>query len=126
MVKVKYEDLSMALDFVSSGVLTDNSAYVSLDTGTIHAFDYTASRFSRDLEPIAKGVIDQRSPSLSFTLAAAGLGAGPKAVAPTPAAAAAPTAGTSRKTLGISILLVAAGVIGFLAVRRWRGIGGQR
>jgi len=36
MVKVNYEDLLAAVDFVSSGVLIENSAYVSLDTGTIH------------------------------------------------------------------------------------------
>ena len=36
MVTVKYDDLSMAFDFVSSGAPTENRAYVSLDTGAIH------------------------------------------------------------------------------------------
>ncbi len=97
----------------------------SLDTGTIRVFDYTASRFSRDLEPLADAVVDQQNHSISFALAtAASLPPTPEAAAPAPAAAAKPVAGVSRKTLGISILLLAAGVIGFLTVRRWRGIGG--
>ena len=94
----------------------------SLDTGTIRVFDYTASRFSRDLEPIANAVIDQLRPSLSFTLAAAASPQpAPAAVAATPAAVGNP-AGVSRKTVGISFLLLAAGLIGFLAIRRLRGI----
>lgn len=36
MVTVNYEDLSTALEFVSSGMLTDHRAYISIDTGTIH------------------------------------------------------------------------------------------
>ncbi len=41
-----------------------------LDTGTISVYDYTASRFSRDLKPIAEKVISQGDSSLSFSLAA--------------------------------------------------------
>lgn len=100
--------------------------FSSLDTGTISVFDYTASRFSRDLEPIAKGVIDQRRPSLSFTLAAV-VSPAPvaEAVAPTPTSAAEPAVGNSRKVLAIVVSLLAAGWVGFLTRRRWRGIGRQ-
>ncbi|MES2922531.1 MAG: hypothetical protein V4819_13345 [Verrucomicrobiota bacterium] len=96
--------------------------FSSLDTGTIQVFDYTASRFSRDLEPVAKAVIDQGSPSLSFTLAAAiSPTPVPEAVPPTPAAVAAPTAGTSRTILAVIVSLLAAAWVGFLTCRRWRG-----
>ena len=36
MVTVKYEDLSLAFDFVSFGVPMEHQAYVSLDTGRIY------------------------------------------------------------------------------------------
>jgi hypothetical protein len=36
MVRVKYDDLSSAFDFVSSGAASKHCAYVSLDTGTIY------------------------------------------------------------------------------------------
>ena len=36
MVAVKYDDLSMALDFISSASLMEHSAYVSLDTGEVY------------------------------------------------------------------------------------------
>ena len=36
MVAVEYEDLLLALEFVSSSPPTENSAYVSLDTGKIY------------------------------------------------------------------------------------------
>jgi hypothetical protein len=35
MVLVKYEDLTMAFDFVSSGAPMENEAYISLDTGAV-------------------------------------------------------------------------------------------
>lgn len=35
MVAVKYEDLSLAFDFVNSAALGENAAYVSLDSGQI-------------------------------------------------------------------------------------------
>jgi hypothetical protein len=35
VVKVKYDDLSIAFDFVSSAPQTENNAYISLDTGAI-------------------------------------------------------------------------------------------
>ena len=94
----------------------------SLDTGTIDVFDYTASRFSRDLKPIAKGVIDQRSPSLSFTLgkvvSPAPVG---KAAPPTPSIVAKPVPGISTKVFALIVSLLAAGWIGFLTRRRWLG-----
>ena len=40
----------------------------SLDSGTIRVFDYSASRFSRDLKPIAEKTIDQRDATISFSL----------------------------------------------------------
>lgn len=40
----------------------------NLETGTIAVYDYTASRFSRNLEPVAHKVIDPNDPSLSFSL----------------------------------------------------------
>ena len=36
MTTVKYHDLSLAFDFVSSGAPTEHRAYVSLDTGKIY------------------------------------------------------------------------------------------
>jgi len=36
MTTVKYDDLLMALEFVSAGYLTENSAYISVETGKIH------------------------------------------------------------------------------------------
>ena len=36
MVAVKYEDLSMAFDFVNFGAPMEHTAYVSLDTGAIY------------------------------------------------------------------------------------------
>ena len=35
MVTVKYDDLSMAFEFVNSAPQTENNAYISLDTGAI-------------------------------------------------------------------------------------------
>lgn len=96
----------------------------SLDSGTIRVFDHTASRFTRDLEPVAGGVIGQRAPSLSFTLGAADRPAPTReAVPPTPAAVARPTAGISKKVLAVVISLLAAGWVGFLTCRRWRSPG---
>ena len=91
--------------------------FSSLDTGTIRVFDYTASRFSRDLEPIAQAVIDPRNPSLSFSLVAA------VSPAAAPISVVKPTTGFSMKLLGISLLVLAASVIGFLAYCRLRGHG---
>ena len=36
MPSVKYEDLELAFDFVSSGASMEHNAYISLDAGTIH------------------------------------------------------------------------------------------
>jgi Uncharacterised protein family (UPF0158) len=35
-VKIKYDDLSLAFDFVSSGAPMEHRAYVSLETGKVH------------------------------------------------------------------------------------------
>ena len=51
-----------------------------LETGTIAAYDYTASRFARDVEPLAQKTIDRSNPSLSFAL-----GQPPVAATPQPA-----------------------------------------
>ena len=40
----------------------------NLETGTIAAYDYSASRFARDVQPLAQKTIDRSNPSLSFTL----------------------------------------------------------
>lgn len=56
----------------------------NLDTGTIRVFDFTASRFNSDLEPLVEGVIHQGNPSLSFSLGAAAIVADPEP-RPTPA-----------------------------------------
>ncbi|WER49662.1 hypothetical protein CupriaWKF_21240 [Cupriavidus sp. WKF15] len=46
MVAVKFDDLSMALDFVSSAAPMDHNAYVSLDTGQV----YWTSDFDDDFD----------------------------------------------------------------------------
>ncbi|MDK3025890.1 UPF0158 family protein [Cupriavidus taiwanensis] len=46
MVAIKYDDLSSAFDFVSSGAPFENNAYVSLDTGKV----YWSSDFDNDLD----------------------------------------------------------------------------
>lgn len=95
--------------------------FTTLDSGTIAIFDYTASRFSRDLEPIAKGVIDLRNPSLSFTLEAdASSVPTPEATTVAPPPAATPSASPIRVFTAASLLLLALGVVGFLAYRRLR------
>lgn len=96
--------------------------FSSLDTGTITVFDYTASRFTRDPEPIAQQVIDARSPSLSFTLGAAVAAAPPQpeVALPTPVAATTADAGGSGKWIAGLILLVAVGTVGWLTRRRLR------
>ncbi len=95
--------------------------FTTLDSGTIAIFDYTASRFSRDLEPIAKGVLDLRNPSLSFSLEVDGGAVAtpePPTVAPAPTAT--PRAGLIRIFTAVSLMLIALGVVGFLAYRRLR------
>ena len=49
MVKVKYEDLSAALDFVSSAAPLEHQAFVSLDTGAIHWISETSLLDEEDL-----------------------------------------------------------------------------
>lgn len=96
----------------------------SLESGTITVFDYTASRFSRDLEPIALKTISQGDTTLSFRLAAAEVPVtAPNASGPAPVLAAAPTAGDAPPPAAIILLLAGAGVIGFLTWRRLRSMG---
>lgn len=94
--------------------------FSSLESGTITVFDYTASRFSRDLEPVAHQVIDARNPSLSFNLRVAIAAPPPEFAPPTPVPATTADAGGPRKWIAVLILLVAAGVLGWLARRRLR------
>ncbi len=49
-----------------------------LEIGTIAVFDYTASRFARDVEPFAQRVVDRNHPALSFTLEHPIVPAGPE------------------------------------------------
>lgn len=85
----------------------------NLDTGTVSVFDHTTSRFSRDLEPLASKVIDSRDPSIGFTLAVI---APPAPALPAPVSPAA----TPSPVLAVPLILSAAGVVAFLAWRRWR------
>ncbi|NQX01296.1 hypothetical protein HQ447_11620 [bacterium] len=87
----------------------------SVDTGTITVYDYTASRFSRDLEPLLRATLDTRNPSVSFRLPAA-------AVSPAVVATPNPPRPHGRAWIGICLLLSAVAAIGFLVWRRWRGI----
>ena len=84
----------------------------SLDTGTIAAYDYTASRFLRDPEPIAARHVDQASPALSFSLEPA---ASAESVAPEPAVA--PPAPGGRT---LPALLMVAGVAAVVFLARCR------
>ena len=90
--------------------------FTTLDTGTISVFDYTASRFSRDLEPIAQAIFDQASRSLSFTLESPTRSESPleTALVRPPAAA----ASTARKFTAVSVFLGAAVVTGLLVYQR--------
>jgi hypothetical protein len=88
-----------------------------LETGTIAAYDYTASRFARDVEPLAQKTIDRHQPSLSFSLSQPPVAAGP-APAPQPL--------PHRKPAGLPhhwvYLFLPAGVVAvaWLAYRRLR------
>jgi hypothetical protein len=90
-----------------------------LDTGTIAVFDYTASRFARDVEPLAQKTLDRSNPSLSFSL-----GQPPVVASPKPVSQPLPPSHPRRKPdrfgqLLVYVLLVfgMAGV-GWLACRR--------
>jgi hypothetical protein len=89
----------------------------NLETGTIAAYDYSASRFARDVEPLARKTIDRDSPSLSFTLV-------PPPVAATPQPQPTPTPrppGGSWKIAGILFLLTGVATVAGLVFRRMNG-----
>jgi hypothetical protein len=85
----------------------------NLETGTVAVFDYTASRFLRDVEPLAQKVLDRNNPSLSFNLAPPPVVAAAKQVAPPPQE----PVGT-RQIMVLLLLLAGTGGVGFLAYRR--------
>lgn len=93
--------------------------FTSLDTGTISVFDHTASRFSRDLEPVVQKTIDQSSPSLSFDLGNSVSRVPPTAPGPPVPE---PLSKKPDPMIALWILLPAAGGVGYLAWRRWRSI----
>mgnify|MGYP000172649928 CR=1 FL=1 len=96
----------------------------NLETGKIVVFDYTASRFSRDMEPVAQKSIDHANPSLTFTLAApVAAPAVPEPVVVKVVAPASPAGGITGKVVGILLLLLAAGGLGVLVRRRLRMTG---
>src|SRR5471030_585962 len=49
MVAVKYDDLSMALDFISSASLMEHNAYVSLDTGEVYCTSDSIDAFDEEV-----------------------------------------------------------------------------
>lgn len=95
------------------------SRFGNLETGTMAAFDCTASRFSREVEPFQKKIIDPRNPSLTFSLGVADLSAESEPDLK-------PTVGdrTSdlKKTTGIFSFLTLAGGVAYLAHRSWRNL----
>jgi hypothetical protein len=89
----------------------------NLDTGTIAVFDYTASRFARDVEPFARKTLDRNNPSFSFTLVPPPVAAVPAPVPP-PKPLPPPKPAGTRRIMVISFLLVGVAGIGWLACRR--------
>lgn len=94
MVTVKYEDLSTALEFVSSGMPTEHRAYISIDTsgGTFRAgapkilirnlgFDARNARATRDHSRILVRAQKDARPGPRRDPAALRLGKGSKVVA---------------------------------------------
>jgi hypothetical protein len=49
MVAVKYDDLSTALDFISSASLMEHNAYISLDTGEVYWTSDSNDAFDEDV-----------------------------------------------------------------------------
>ena len=49
MVAVKYDDLSMAFDFISSASPMEHNAYVSLDTGEVYWTSDSNDAFDEDI-----------------------------------------------------------------------------
>ena len=90
----------------------------NLETGTIAAFDYTASRFARDVEPLIKKTVDRNNPSLSFAIGQPPPAAKPEP-APSPPAPPGKSEGT-RQIVALSLLLVGMMGIGFLVYRRMK------
>jgi hypothetical protein len=84
----------------------------SLETGTIAVFDYTASRFARDVEPFARKTLDRNHPSFSFALVQPSVAATPVP----PQRLRKPTA--IRWVVAALFLIVALAGIGWLARRK--------
>lgn len=85
----------------------------NLDTGTIAVFDYTASRFARDVEPLAQKTIDRSNPSLSFTLEPPPAAAKPESLPPPHREPAG-----NKRLMVISCMVAGMAAIGILAYRR--------
>lgn len=87
----------------------------SLETGTIAVFDYTASRFARDVEPFARKTLDRNHPSFSFAPVQ-------PPVAATPAPSQAPQQPAAKRWIAAALFLtISVAGIGWLGVRRLRG-----
>ena len=84
--------------------------FTSLDTGMISVFDYTASRFTRDLKPIAEKVISQGDPSLSFSLTIPAAAERETASPPAPAPVLPPNPPQPRRIIWLIVLAGLAGV----------------
>ncbi len=90
-----------------------------LDSGTIAVFDQTTSRFSRDIEPLMRKTIDANDPAVSFDLGARKIANQPPQASPPPVPAAEPPV-RQRNFWLIPLLLVIAGIAGWLARAAWR------
>lgn len=88
----------------------------NLETGPIAVFDYSASRFLRDVEPFAQKILDRNNPSLSFTLAPPPAASKPESPPPPPR-----TPGGNRRIMVLLLLLGGIGGVGVLAYRRIKG-----
>lgn len=97
----------------------------SMDTGSITVYDYTASRFIRDLKPIVQATLDQRNSSISFSLETPAMK--PEAH-PGPLVASDPESekeGGTHHREWLIILVLAVGVTGHFVLRRWRCFKGK-
>lgn len=91
----------------------------NLETGTIAAFDCTASRFSREVEPLKRTIIDPRNSSFTFSLGTRDIAKEPEAI-PSP-----DIAGKSSKWkngAGIFLFLTAVATVVILVRRSWRDL----
>lgn len=90
----------------------------NLETGTIAAYDYTASRFARDVEPLAQATIDRSNSALSFTLVPPVATTREVPAPPTPTR---PPPGGSSRVTGILFLLAGVATVALLVFRRMSG-----